>query len=96
VIVQCKSLFDLSIANNLDPTLEFFKECIGEEQAVNLLRKNPKFLTVSLEKRLKPRWEQAQQAGIKLDVRCIQRIVLYTEERWHISLDYQQSQVSSK
>ena len=52
--VSQPQILGLSIPNNLQPTLDFFKMCIGDVKAVQLVRKCPVLMGVSLEKQLKP------------------------------------------
>jgi hypothetical protein len=54
-----------------------------------MIAKNPRVLNSSLEKRLKPRLAQVQEAGIPLDTGIISRIAVYTEEQWSAGLAYQ-------
>ena len=96
-VVKCHpSLFDFSITRNLEPTLEFFKECIGTEQAVKFVLKYPKTLSYGLETRLKPRLKQVKELGIELDEGCLQRMCQNTNSTWSISLAYQQKRLASK
>lgn len=86
IVTSQPQLIMNSIPRNLDPTLIFFKECLGEECALAYLKKNPSSFGYSLEKRLKPRREQLQKAGIQLDVSSVRRMCMYTEKKWNASL----------
>jgi hypothetical protein len=87
-------LLGMGIETNLEPTLDFFKECIGDEAAVELVVKYPTLLSYSLENRLKPRYEQAHEIGIEVDAGCLQRMAQLPDEKWLKSLDYQSKELN--
>ena len=81
---------------NLEPKLNFFIEALGSEtEALTLVQQYPKMFSVSLEKRLKPRLEQARDAGIVIDTGCLRRIAMTTNESWSKSLVYQSKQIKT-
>ena len=81
------SLFCYNVDTNLEPTLNFFIEALGSEsEAIALVKRYPRMFTSSLEKRLKPRLEQARDAGIAIDAACLTRMGQYTDEKWMKSL----------
>ena len=43
---------------------------------------DPSSFNRSLEKRLKPRLEEAQDAGMIVDSKCLQLIMKYTDNQW--------------
>jgi len=94
IMRQQPSLLCYSISNNLEPTLQFYKDCIGNEAASILVLKKPRVLLSSLEKRLKPRLKEAQEYGIEIDAGCVQRMAIWTERRWHASLLYQEEKIA--
>jgi hypothetical protein len=87
------SLLGLSIEDNLEPSIEFYEDCVGSNAAIEMIAKNPRVLNSSLENRLKPRLAQVQEAGIPLDTGTISRMAKYTAEQWSISLAYQKTKL---
>mmetsp|Transcript_25088 Transcript_25088/g.37905 ORF Transcript_25088/g.37905 Transcript_25088/m.37905 type:complete len:433 (+) Transcript_25088:160-1458(+) len=61
----------------------------NEAQAVALLKKNPRILSASLEKRLKLRLEEAQNAGIVINQQTLLRMAKLTNDKWKVSLKFQ-------
>ena len=91
------TLFGLSVGANLEPTLNFHIKALGDEgEALALLIRGPRLFGSSLEKRLKPRLEEALDAGLVIDKNCLQRIGLYTEKRWQSSLVSQSKKLTSR
>ena len=72
----------MNTTNNLQPKLDFYKQCLGDEEGSSLVRNNPVLLAVSLEKRLKPRLQEAIKAGIKVDYSEMYKIGMHTPARW--------------
>jgi len=64
------------------PKIEFYKEHLGNNKLNELIGKCPMALGVSLEKRLKPRLEEAQEVGVPVDLRLIRNIVTSIEKKW--------------
>ena len=93
LIVALPTLLGYRIETNLEPTLNFFVECVGEDEAKRLVTKDPRLFSASVEGRLKPRLEQAREAGLTVDSACIKRIVKYTEDEWQTSLAFQERKV---
>jgi hypothetical protein len=91
VIQRQPSLFTKNIDNNLEPTIKFYEDCVGSNAAIQLISKSPTILTNSLEKRLKPRLVECQEAGLPIDTGTIQRIALYTELNWSSSMIFQKN-----
>ena len=84
MIQRLPSLFCYNIDSNLEPTLNFYIDALGEEStAISFVTKNPSSLRMSLEKRLKPRLEEAQAAGMKIDSTCLQYIWRDTNDQWN-------------
>jgi hypothetical protein len=48
-------------------------------------------LGYSLEKRIKPRLAEAQEEGIFIDTRTLNRMACYTEDLWSKSLAFQKT-----
>ncbi|KAL7528731.1 hypothetical protein ACHAWF_008338 [Thalassiosira exigua] len=85
-----------SVDTNLEPKLNFFIEVLGSElEALALVQRNPSMFSRSLEKRLKPRLEQARDAGIVIDPGCLRRIAMMTNENWSKSLVYQSKRIKT-
>jgi hypothetical protein len=89
LIISQPSILGSSIPTNLEPTLDFCKECIGIEGTKQLLSRNPRLLMASLESRLKPRLEQLKGAELHVDAGSLQRMAMNTEAQWQASLVYQ-------
>ena len=53
----------------------------------------PALLGVSLEKRLKPRLADCQEAGILIDTGTVQRMAKCTEDNWSNGLAYQKTKL---
>ena len=87
--IELPGLLGLSIELNLEPTIVFFESLIGVNAAKALLIANPSMLARSLEKRIKPRVVEVQEAGLPIDAAALARIALYTEEKWTASVAYQ-------
>jgi hypothetical protein len=70
--------------------LEFYSHAIDNEAgAFELIVQDPRLFGASLEKRLKPRLEEAQNVGIVIDAACLRRIAKYTNDKWNASLTFQ-------
>jgi hypothetical protein len=93
VIQLLPSLLGMGIETNIDPTIEFYEDCVGSNAAIQMIAKNPRILGSSLEKRLKPRLAQVQEAVIPLDTATITRMAQYTEKQWSIGLAYQKTKL---
>mmetsp|Transcript_28683 Transcript_28683/g.53017 ORF Transcript_28683/g.53017 Transcript_28683/m.53017 type:complete len:415 (-) Transcript_28683:330-1574(-) len=97
LIKKCPSLLGYSVDTNIEPTLNFFIEALGDEgEALTLLIRSPDLFSRSLEGRLKPRLEEAQAAGMIINVACLKRIGKYVEKEWHTSLDFQSRRQSTQ
>jgi hypothetical protein len=87
------SLFTKNIDKNFEPTNKFYEDCVGLDAAIQLISKSPTILSNSLEKRLKPRLVECQEAGIPIDTGTIQRIAKYTELKWSNSMIFQKNKL---
>jgi len=87
------NLLGQSIELNLEPKIVFFESLIGVNAAKILLIANPYMLTRSLEKRIKPRLAEAQEAGLPINAAALARIALHTEKRWPASMAYQENKL---
>merc|ERR1719291_217501 len=86
-VQKLPSLLNFNVDTNIEPTLNFYIEALGDEdQALNLVRRQPALISLSLENRLKPRLQEAQGCGMKIDLRCLGRMGFYTNEQWSKSL----------
>jgi len=83
MIQKQPAFFGYNIPNNLEPTLNFYIDILGDEnEALALVKRRPSAFTYSLEKRLKPRLEQALDVGIVIDYTCLYHIIYYTNDKW--------------
>jgi mTERF domain-containing protein len=96
VIQRMPSLLGCNIADNLEPTIKFYEDCVGSNAARNLILKDPRVLGASLEKRLKPRLAEAQEAGIFIDTGILKRMANYTEDLWSKSLAFQKTKLQDR
>ena len=94
MIQKLPALFSCNVVTNLEPTLHFYINALGDKQeALALVMDRPNLFGLSLEKRLKPRLKDAQEAGIVIDSGCLTRIAQYTDKQWSKSLDFQVEQL---
>ena len=83
MIQKQPALFGYNIPNNLEPTLDFYINALGSKSdAITYVRQKPKSFSYSLEKRLKPRLEQALDIGMVADAKLMYLINSYTNEQW--------------
>mmetsp|Transcript_3980 Transcript_3980/g.6119 ORF Transcript_3980/g.6119 Transcript_3980/m.6119 type:complete len:403 (-) Transcript_3980:20-1228(-) len=88
-IVRYPCLLNCNIESNLDLTLNFYIDALGNEsEAAKLVTNNPSLLAYSLEKRLKPRLQESRDAGILIDAGCLRRIGQYTNDYWEIAISF--------
>ena len=83
MIQRYPALLTCSIDSNLEPTLNFYIDALGKDEAISFVTKNPSSFGRSLEKRLKPRLEEAQKAGIEIDSKLLYQLIFYTKDRWN-------------
>ena len=77
------ALFSYNIDTNIEPTINFYIDALGDEsKALAFVTRDPSSLSRSLEKRLKPRLEEAQDAGMIIDSTCLNSIMARTEDQW--------------
>jgi len=88
LFIKLPSLFGMSIEFNLEPKITFFESLIGVNAARALLIVKPYVLTRSMEKRIKPRVAEAQEAGLFIDAAALARIAFLTEEKWTASVAF--------
>ena len=68
----------------VEPTLNFYIDAMGDEsEALALVTRDPRSLSRSLEKRLKPRLQEAQDAGMIIDSKFLNSMMAYTEDGWN-------------
>lgn len=82
MIVYRPDLLYLSLASNLEPTLIFYKMCLGDDEAVAFLRRNPPAFAASLEKRLRPRLRQLEDLGVPIDPYAVRLMIYLSEKKW--------------
>jgi hypothetical protein len=93
VVQRMPPLLGCEIANNLEPTIHFYEDCAGSVAARTIIVNNPVLFGVSLEKRLKPRLAEAQEAGIPIDTGTLKRIAKNTAENWSSSMAFQETKL---
>ena len=79
------SLVGWNIDTNIDTTLNLYIDALAlgdESKALAFVRRDPSSLGRSLEKRLKPRLQEAQEAGIIVDSKFLNFIIYRTEDQW--------------
>ena len=81
------SILSCHIENNIDPTFEFYTDLLGEKEGTRLISNDPRFLSYSLEKRLKPRLAEASSLGMIVDKTSIEYLAKCTDERWSEKLE---------
>ena len=88
IIQKFPSILSCNLDTNLEPTLYFYIGALGgnEREALALVTHNPNLFAYSLEKRLKPRLQEALNAGIVIDTSCLRRIGQYTDNQWQAEL----------
>jgi hypothetical protein len=89
VVRRMPSVLGLNIETNMEPTITFYEDCLGSDAAITFIVNSPRVLNSSLEKRLKPRLAECQEAGIPIDKGTTERMAMYSEDRWSISMAYQ-------
>jgi hypothetical protein len=88
-VQQMPRIFGCSIETNLEPTIKFYEECVGLDAARTLVANNPRLLGSSLEKRLKPRHAECQDAGIPIAKGVVEPMAVCTEKKWSSSMAFQ-------
>ena len=91
IILLQPSLLNMNITTNLGPKIDFYIEGadIEKDDVIDLLRRDPRLLTVSLNNRLIPRLKEAREAGLIINPGCLKRMARMTNEKWALSLAYQ-------
>lgn len=83
VVKRFPSVVGYSVENNLEPTLNFYVDALGDEgEALALIKQNPSFFGRSLENRLKPRLKEAREAGLVIDAKCLKSVAYHPEKKW--------------
>ena len=81
------ALLGCNIETNSEPTLKFYIDSLGDEnKALDLIIRIPASLAYSLEKRLKPRLEEAKEAGMVVDTKFLTSMMAYTNDDWDMRL----------
>jgi hypothetical protein len=91
-ILKFPTLCSRTIAN-LSEKLEFYESLLGVDGARSLILEAPGMFTYSLEKRLRPRLQAAEEEGLTIDYSLVRRMGKYTDSEWEISLDYQMTKI---
>ena len=77
------ALFSYNIETNIEPTINFYIDALRDEsKALAFVIRDPSLLSRSLEKRLKPRLEEAKDAGMIIDSKFLNFIIYRTEDQW--------------
>lgn len=85
LVQRFRSALGYSIEENLELKIDFLESLLGKEDTRDLIHANPSLLGRSLENRLKPPFDDAQEAGIPIYSGTIQRMGVYTEDMWATS-----------
>jgi len=95
LVQSMPTLLSCSVDTNLEPTLNFYIEALGEEaEALSLVIQNPVLFSISLERRLLPRLEEARDAGLVIDAACLRRMGINPEKQWQASIAFQARKLS--
>ena len=86
----------MSVDTNIEPTLAFFENNLGKRATRELIISTPALLSLSLEKRYKPRLKEAQELKLVIDRGVMQRMGFSTAENWSTSLVYQANKVGNQ
>jgi len=91
MIQRYPALLTCSIDSNIEPTLNFYIDALGgdKNEAITFVISNPSSFGRSLEKRLKPRLEEAQKAGIDVDSKLLYQLIFYTKDKWNGRIELQ-------
>jgi len=89
MIQRYPALLTCSIDSNIEPTLNFYIDSLGRDEAISFVIKNPSSFGRSLEKRLKPRLEEAKDAGMKIDSKLLYQLIFFTNDKWNDRLELQ-------
>ena len=83
IIQQLPPLLGCNIETNIEPTLNFYINALGDEsEALTFVIRDPSSFGRSLEKRLKPRLQEAQDAGMIVNSKCLKLMMKYTDNEW--------------
>jgi hypothetical protein len=94
VVAQRKpQLLGCNVETNPEPTMKFYEECVGLDAARTLIAYNPSLLSRSLDKRLKPRLAECQEAGVSIDTGTLGRTAMCTGEKWLSSMAFQNAKL---
>ena len=87
-VLKSPSILNLT-CQNLDSTLQFFIDALGNERdAVRLVTNNPSLLAYSLERRLKPRLQETRDLCLQVDASCLRRIGQYSDDYWKAATSF--------
>ncbi len=75
----------------MEPAIKIYEDCVGSDAARTIIATSPSLLDSSLEKRLKPRLADCQEAGIPIDTGTVQRMAMNTEDLWSNGLAFQKT-----
>jgi hypothetical protein len=93
VVQRMPSLLSFNMETNLEPTITFYEDCVGSDATRAMVATSPALICYSLEKRLKPRLADCQEAGIPIDTGTVQRMAKYTEDQWSNGLAFQKTKL---
>lgn len=83
MLLALPSIVGYNHVKNIEPKLTFYEELLGDKQKTNqFVTRDPRFLSYSLENRIKPRVEQAEEIGMKINPSTLNNIIKATDERW--------------
>jgi hypothetical protein len=93
VVQQMQSILGSSVETNLEPRIKFYEECVGLDATRTFIANNPRLLGSSLEKRLKARHAECQEAGVPIDTGTLQRIAMHAEDLWSNAMAFQKTKL---
>lgn len=64
MVLRCPGLFTFSVENNFKPKNEYFVKEMGG--SLEELKEFPQYFSFSLEKRIKPRYQEMRESGVKM------------------------------
>ncbi|ONK65170.1 uncharacterized protein A4U43_C07F34410 [Asparagus officinalis] len=64
MVLRCPGLFTFSVENNFKPKHEYFVKEMGG--SLEELKEFPQYFAFSLEKRIKPRYQETRERGVKM------------------------------
>jgi len=83
MVCTLPSVLGYHIENNIELKLAFYADILGEDESIRLVANDPRFLSYSLEKRIRPRFLEATELGMIVDKKLLSYLVKYTDKKWN-------------